>query len=241
MDETFVKYDLPNPEDYFSEDRIAVYTVIFGKYDEILEPYCSPDNIDYYIITDQEFDSLKSKWEKVDISAFKSKIKNMSSSEKNRYFKINPSLVFKDYKYSIYIIGNILVVSDFTELINKIGLFDIATHTHNSRDCVYEEAKAVLAAGKEKKKNIDIQMKAYRDAGMPKKYGLMECNIIARRHTEQCSKIMWQWWEEFQKFSKRDQLSLPYVLFKNGIDVSDVATLGVNVLQNPALRWLPHN
>lgn len=241
LDENFIEYELPKPEDYFSKDRVAVYTVVFGKYDEILEPYCAPDNIDYYIITDLNIDLSHSKWKKVDISSFADVIKSLTNIEKNRYFKMNPSLVFSDYRYSVYIDGNILVVSDFTEFINKIGAPDIATHMHNSRDCVYEESKAVVAAGKEKKEIIAIQMNAYKNAGMPEKNGLLECNVIARRHTEQCNKLMQQWWAEFLKYSRRDQISLPYILFKNKINVSDVATLGPNVLQNPALRWVPHS
>ena len=38
--------------DYFSEDRIAIYTCIIGAYDEILEPVFIPDNCDFYLITD---------------------------------------------------------------------------------------------------------------------------------------------------------------------------------------------
>jgi hypothetical protein len=51
---------------YFSEDRIAVYTAIFGPYDRLIEPVTVPDNVDFFIFTDQEVaeDSI---WQKMDI------------------------------------------------------------------------------------------------------------------------------------------------------------------------------
>ena len=33
---------------------------------------------------------------------------------------------------------------------------------------------------------------------------------------------MEEWWDEYIKFSKRDQLSLPYVMWKNGYSFNDV-------------------
>ena len=39
---------------YFSSEKIAIYTCIFGNYDSILEPYFVPDNCDFYIFTDHK-------------------------------------------------------------------------------------------------------------------------------------------------------------------------------------------
>ena len=38
---------------YIRDERIAVYTAFFGPYDQLREPLLQPDNIDYYILTDQ--------------------------------------------------------------------------------------------------------------------------------------------------------------------------------------------
>ena len=36
---------------------------------------------------------------------------------------------------------------------------------------------------------------------------------------------MEDWWKEIEKYSNRDQVSLPYVLWKNGYQIGDVGTL----------------
>lgn len=239
------EHDFPlrklKPDMYFSNARIAVYTAIFGKYDGILEPTLTPDNIDYYVITDQNVDLSKSAWNKVDIKAFEKQISKMNNIEKNRYFKMMPHLVFRDYEYSIYIDGNIQVVTDLTEFVNYIGKYDIATHQHFCRDCVYDECEAILSAKKDSVANIEKHKELYLKTNMPLHYGLMECNILARRHTELCKNIMESWWDEFLEYSNRDQLSLPHVLFMANIPVAEVATLGANVFLNPSIRVVTHN
>ncbi len=228
--------------DYFLNDRVAVYTVVFGNVDNILEPYCSPDNIDYYLITDQDIDLSKSKWNKVDISSFEDELKNMTNVQKNRFFKMKPYIVFPEYKYSIYIDGNIQVITDLTEYINRISSkCGLAAHFHSSRDCVYEESKAIIFAKKETKENMQMHLKHLEENGFPKHYGMLECNVLARVHNDFCKKIMEEWFSEFMSYSKRDQISLPFVLYNNHIPISEVATLGINVHENPSFRVLTHN
>ena len=237
--EPYAKSD--NPNIYFSDKRIAVYSVVFGKYDEISEPLCAPDNIDYYFVTDQDVDFSKSKWKKKDISEFESLLKNMTNAEKNRFFKMHPHLIFPDYEYTIYIDGNIEVISDLTEFVNKMSDIGFAAHAHNSRDCVYDEAEAVLIAKKESKQALDEHVSYLTMNNMPHHYGLLECNVLVRRNCDIVNHIFEEWWNEFNKNCKRDQLSLPYVLFKEGIAVSSVATLGKNVFMNSALRVIVHS
>lgn len=226
---------------YFSEEKIVVYTVIFGKYDYILEPYCKPNNIEYYIITDQEIDLRKSSWKKMDISKFESILKNMNNTEKNRFFKMKPHLIFPQYKYSVYVDGNIQIVTDMTEYIYRIGECGLAAHMHSMRDCVYEESNAIIFAKKDTKENIDNHIKHLKEKGFPKHYGMLECNVLVRQHNEICCELMNMWWDEFCNYCKRDQISLPYVLYNKGINVDDVGTLGNNVFDNPSFRVVVHS
>lgn len=226
--------------DYFSKCRIAVYTVVFGKYDNICEPLCAPDNIDYYCVTDQNIDLTNSKWKKIDISGFRDDLDKFTNVEKNRFFKMMPNKIFEDYEYSVYIDGNIQIIADLTPFIHKIQVPGIAAHWHSSRDCVYDEMKAALQAKKESEKNLARHKEHLIQENYPPHYGLLECNVLARKHTAFCNLMMEQWWSEFETFSKRDQLSLPYVLFKNKVEIKEVATLGENVFHNAALRVLRH-
>lgn len=229
------------PSNYFTNERIAVYTVVFGKYDSLLEPYCHPDNIDYYLITDQDVDLDKSLWVKKDISVFEPELKEMTNAEKNRFFKMNPFDVFPEYKYSIYIDGNIQVITDLSEYIYRIGSCGFAAHMHSSRDCVYEESKAIVFAKKETQENMDKHIEHLRNDRFPEHYGMLECNVLVRRNCPVCKKLMKEWWKEFLTYSKRDQISMPYILYKNGIQIDEVGTLGNNVYENPSFRIVTHN
>ncbi len=223
---------------YFCEDKIAIYTVITGAYDHVLEPYCLPDNCDYFVFTDIDFDDSASAWQKREIP---DSLQGLSDIEKNRYLKMHPQELFDEYKYSIYVDGNVQVVTDLTEYVNKIGPTGMGTHLHPVRDCVYEEMQEVVRLGKEENGNIERHEAYMKRTGMPRHYGLLECNVIAREHHNRtCIKLMEEWWQEFEMYSKRDQISLPHVLYKNGIKVQEVGILGDNVRTNPSFRIFRH-
>jgi hypothetical protein len=59
-------------------------------------------------------------------------------------------------------------------------------------------------------------MEHYRKQGFPENYGLAANRIIIRRKSEELEKLMESWWEELNTFSRRDQLSLFYVIWKTG-------------------------
>ncbi len=117
----------------------------------------------------------------------------------------------------------------------------MAFHYHRTRMCVYDEIEAALILRRVDKKSAKKYEKYLKANGMSVNYGLVECNVIARRHNEQkCIELMEQWWNEFHFRFKRDQVSLPYVLYKNGISISEVATLGNNVYENLTFRIEEH-
>lgn len=156
---------------------------------------------------------------------------------------MRPDLLFSDYKYSIYLDSNILVVGDLTAMVNKIGRSGMAFHAHRHRNCVYSEAKAAEMLNKIDKKTEKKFYSYLKNLNIPKHIGLAECNIIARQHSNAlCLKAMNEWWEEFINGDvKRDQLYLPIALKKCSIKVDEVTTLGTNVYENPLVRVLFHN
>ncbi len=235
------KKDLPNQTaapNYFSTERIAVYTVITGDYDDVLEPYCTPDNIDYFLFTDRNFDDSASAWKQQGIPSC---LDGLSDAAKNRYLKMHPHILFPDYNFSIYVDGNIQIFTDLTEYINILGPEGIGTHLHPDRHCAYEELEAVVAFEKESIDNARRHALYLEETGMPHGYGLLECNVIAREHHNSvCIRIMEQWWQEYMEYAKRDQISLPHVLYMNGIRVDDVGVLGDNVRANPSFRVISH-
>lgn len=226
---------------YFSNKRIAVYTCVFGNYDQLQEPICHPNNIDYYIITDLEVPDASS-WSKIDLKPFHEKIEGFTNVERNRWFKMHPDQVFTDYNYSIYIDGNVMPVTDFTEFVNRIGSCGVAMYWHRYNNCVYQEALYNrYAVRKISTKELDEHVQYLKEQGMPREYGMTTCNVIARDHDNPiCLKLMDDWWNEFMMHCRRDQMSFPYVAWKNNVNMNDIATLGSDVWSSDALIVLQH-
>lgn len=224
---------------YFSDKKIAIYTAVFGKYDNVPNPRVTPDNCDFYIFTDSK-EHQNSIWR---YKEYPKKIEKYSNIEKNRFLKMHPHILFEEYEYSIYVDGNVEIFSDLTEYINllKKNGPGIGVHEHDVRVCVYDEILAVRKSGKEDKENLDRHERMIRATGMPSNYGLLQCNIIVREHNKPiCINLMEAWWKEFSEYTKRDQISLPHILYKHNIATSDVSILGSSVYKNPSFRILRH-
>jgi|TARA_Y100000590_G_scaffold15147_1_gene18207 hypothetical protein len=190
----------------------VLYTSVFGDYDDVVEP------------------KLPSGW---DWKYFSEKNSLPLYSDNNRNakrFKILPHRYLKEYEYSIFMDGNMYVVGNVDELVDKylndcnIAFFN---HLHNQldpRDCIYDEYNAIINLGnndpnKKYKDNPDImneQINRYYKDGYPSHNGLITGMVILRRHNEKdCIQVMEDWWTEIKYGSKRDQLSFNYVAWKN--------------------------
>ncbi len=219
------------------QPKIAVYTCITGNYDKkILEPFIETENIDFYLFTD----NIKQKSENWYIRPIPKTVdEEYNNILKNRYLKMHPYELFKDYDYSIYIDGNVQVMSDLTEMTyavdEKIG---IAMHKHQFRDCVYDEIEVCKIKNKGNYKEMKRQVEKYSQEGFPKKFGMLEATIIITDlKNEMAKKFLNDWWIEFiSTRSLRDQISLQYVVWKNNLKISDIGVLGNNLYRNPKFR-----
>ncbi|MCR5464837.1 MAG: DUF616 domain-containing protein [Bacteroidales bacterium] len=214
---------------YISQQRIIVYTAHFGSYDLLREPLLRPDNIDYYVLTDQEIPE-DSVWERLDCSGIIPIEYREDPILANRWCKMHPHLIFKDSLYSVYLDSNIWVLSDLTPLIAGLDTYPVAMFRHKKRDCVYDEVQACLRQNKDKKKSLKAHLEVIRSHGVPVKWGLLEASVIARKHSEpECMSLMDAWWEAFTRNSRRDQISLIDCLWVKGIHPSVIGTLGDNL------------
>ena len=221
----------------FPDAKVVVYTCIWGKYDHILEPYFVSPNIEYRIITDQQIPET-SVWKKQPIPS-NIDLTNKSSIEINRLFKMKPHLIFPDFDYSVYIDGNIRIVTDLMPLISDLGECVFGVHKYQV-DCIYNMKNAIIAGKRAKRKDVNAQIRKYKKEGFPKHFGAYECNVLVRRHNDSyCVKMMNDWWDEFTSTSsKRDQLSLPYIIWKNNYSKEMICLLGNEVRMNPRFQVL---
>ena len=215
------------------DERLVIYTVLFGKYDDLNEPLFITPNCDYYILTNQDV-KPDSVWKKYPIEKFDEITKDFSNLEKARFFKLHPHLMFSDYKYSMFIDANIQMVTDMRPVFAQLEDNFIAIHNQPGRDCAYQEATEIIVIGKADKQEVNRQMKVYKKDSFPEHYGLFRTCVVVREHNnKQCKKLMDLWWEQIKKYTKRDQLSFTYALWKMGLDKNAVSNLGYDSRTNP--------
>ncbi len=191
----------------------AVYTCITGKYDNPARHLYVREGWDYLCFTDNK--NLLSKgndgqWR------FLPLVCNLSDKVKTaRFHKINFTKVLPEYDESLWVDANISILTPY--IFEKIAGRSLAVPLHPDRDCVFQEAEAVLHYKKDTEDVVQAQTAFLHAENMPEHYGLCETGIIYRRHDdERNAEVMDLWWKTVERFSKRDQLSFTYALFKNG-------------------------
>lgn len=227
-------------KEYEGDKKIAIYTCITGGYDNLLEPFYIDEKCDYFIFTDQNIKS--DVYEVLNIPENINKMNNNVLI--NRYIKFHPHELFeKEYDYSIYIDGNIQQISNLSAFVNNINNdIGISMHKHSIRNCIYEESKILKIYKKGNPEFIEKQVEKYKQEGFPTQYGMAEANVIVTDLKSDISKRIFEdWWKEFlASKSMRDQLSLPYILWRNNIEMNTLTTLGDNVYKNPKIRKINH-
>lgn len=197
----------------------VIYTCITGDYDSlILNTYLDP-NYKYVCFTDN-------------ISYLKKGIvgpwhieplhfQQSDNTRNNRYHKLHPHLLFPQYEESLFIDANIqlrgkLLFETADKLHNDTNVF-LAIPPHRRRKCIYDELELCISLGKDDEDTLLKHRAFLEQEKYPRQMGLTENNVIYRKHMDpRCIKIMEDWWYMVENYSRRDQLSLFYVLWKNG-------------------------
>lgn len=193
--------------------KFAVYTGIFGNYDYLLDPEIDQDeNVDLICFTNNP-NLTSHKW---NIRLISDEI--ISDHMLNRKVKVLPHLFLKEYEFSLYIDGNIILKNNILPFFEKYCTSDflMCLPKHLDRNCIYDEADICILQKKDREEIIRSQMAFYHKQSYPEKNGLYENNILLRKHNDEIiRKVMESWWEQLNNWSKRDQLSLCYVFWSN--------------------------
>lgn len=206
-----------------SDKKKVVYTCITGNYDRLIDPkYITPD-FDYVCFTDNA-DFRSDIW---DIRPMPKECDGLTQVKRQRYVKINPHLLLSDYDISIWVDGNVSLKGDLDKLLDEVLRDDCSVYVpkHPQRNCIYMEERAVKRMKKDSSSITKKQIDRYRSEGFPKNYGLLQSNILIRKHNnDDCIRLMEEWFKEVKDGSHRDQLSFNYVLWKN----SDIKVIYLN-------------
>jgi len=199
---------IAQPEKPIMSDKV-VYTAIFGQKDELKE-FDSFEGIDRILFTDDP--NIKSDQFEIRVvpPIFEDPVLNA------RYYKILAHRVLSDYQYSLWIDASIAFNGvDPNHLFDKyLKNHDIALHLHPERNCLYDEATACIRLEKDDPDVINAQISSYANHGFPKNQGLISSGIMFRRSSERCKHLNEAWWDEIRRFSRRDQISFPFVRHK---------------------------
>lgn len=216
-------------------NKIAVFTCITNGYDDIKEPAYIDKDAEYFIISENP-PTPASIYQWIDVKKVVPEYIT-DYKDQNRYCKMHGAEIFKEYRYSIYLDGSVLIKGPITDFINQISDCGLALFPHPKRESIFEEGITLCWLGYDKQ-GITNQLHRYMEEGIPLVTGLFACGIIARDNKNSiATKIMHEWFYEYMNGVKRDQLSFTYVLWKNGIDYSSIGKLG-NILDSTEIEWL---
>ena len=178
----------------------AIYTVITDNYDEIPKAPVYK-GWDVILFTDIELEDNKG-WE----------VRKLNKSDnpllQSRDIKIRSHVHLKDYDLVCYIDGHQIFVGE--PPIHPIWFM------HSRRSNIFEEAKQIIKNGRFTAEEINEQIDYYKWKGY-KDAGLYLNGFFVREHNEDINKLHDVWYEETKRFTQRDQLSLPYAIWKTGI------------------------
>jgi hypothetical protein len=193
--------------------KMAVYTAIFGSYDE-LKPQPTTPGTDFYCFTDDP--DLEMKPWKVRLA----KRHHHNPRLAAKWYKMFPHRALPSYRYTLYIDGSIQLSSQESVLIlfSYIGASGLALLRHPDRNNVYDEANFSAQMPKYEGLPLREQVESYRRMGLPPGHGLYAGGILVRdRDVGKNRRFGRCWWRENLRWTYQDQLSLPYVLWRLGV------------------------
>jgi hypothetical protein len=198
------------------DKKYVVYTVITGGFDAVKQPVVIDDRFDYVLFTDNVVESQIGVWSVRPID-----YKNTDSRVQSRYPKIYPTKVLSEYTASLYIDGNIQITSKYVydrcvELVEK-GV-EWSGIKHQGRTGLYNEINAIIGLGWVHDYDVIDWYKFLKREAFPDTLGMLENNIIFRRHCNSVQKVSECWGSVCvqEQRVKRDQFSLMWAIWKTG-------------------------
>ena len=195
----------------FDYQSMVIYTAIVGDYDELHDPLFVDPGVDYICFTDQKNISSKI-W----------KIRSIEDEEKidrrllTRKYKLMPHRYLQKYNTSVWMDASMQITKSIKELIQRYQVSSDMLFFPHEGTCIYD-----IALGeqyREKKERLLKQMVSYYEEGYPIDNGIIFGGFLARNHNQKSVvEAMEEWYSQVCTFSKRDQLSLPYVLWKHNV------------------------
>jgi hypothetical protein len=218
-----------------SERRIAVVTAVTGAKDPLAPPTRRFGGVDFILFSDDPAAAVEG-WDVRPIPEWSSD-PDRAPRRHARAVKVLTSLLLPGYDAYVWHDGTHEVLADPHEMVRRFldePARNVATFTHRTRTCVYQEANAVLDVKLDSRNNIIRQIRDYRAAGFPSCHGLFETGVMLKKGGWATSTLELAWWEQICRYSSRDQLSLPFVSWRLGIEIAPIGP--GDVIENELVR-----
>lgn len=147
----------------------------------------------------------------------------------SRRAKLAPHRHFPDADWSIWIDNKSRLRRDPGEVLAAVRAQSDAAFfafPHFRRDCVYHELQTCWENGLDDYRVLKERERTYRTERMPAHSGLIEGHFIIRRHNDPAlARFGDRWLEHVLRFSRRDQISFPYLVWKLGLRYDFITAL----------------
>jgi hypothetical protein len=196
--------------------RFLVYTCVFGGYDRVYPPIRPEPGLDHVIVTDDAGLRVPGwRTQVVDMAPF------ATPKAANLYHRALIHRVLRGYDAALYIDGNMRLLGPTSRVFGPflVSGAALAAWRHPQRSTVAAEAEACITGAKvPDPARIWAELAEYGAAGFPDDQGLFETGILLKNHrVAALDPAMALWWELYARHLTRDQISLPFVLWKTGL------------------------
>lgn len=198
---------------------VAVISACFGGYDNPRPAVEQTVDCDWLFVSDEGPAGLPRPWQ------------SMKVQGAYRHPRMSAKLVkLQPWKFVAH--GDVIWVDANMEITSPTFVADalaaagggpLATWRHPQRDCIYAEAAASLRLCPEKYGQLPLleQVEHYRNEGYPEGAGLYACGTLVWAAQDTGARALGHaWLYECERWSYQDQLSLPVVATRLGIDVA---------------------
>lgn len=219
--------------------RIVVYTAIFGEYDNLLLPERIDPDVDYVCFTDRPRNDY-GVWQMRATPYY-----HPDPTRIARWVKTHPHELFPDHDVAIWLDANIILKGDIHRYIGLVASKDahLGLIAHPHRACFYDEAEACKRLNKDSAKLIDRQVEQYRKAGLPLNQPLFETGfMIVPLKKRETSDALHLWWQQIERYSRRDQLGLAWVNYHcPDLDIASLLPQGASVRDHKDFLYFRHS
>ncbi len=216
---------------------IVVYTALLdSEVDQLRPPVVASPNVRFQAYVDDPRDRTHNGWE-----LRESFTDSQSGRRCARYHKCLSHWLYPQAHYTVWVDATHQPLVDMFAWTSQVtGGFkaDFCTYKHRERTCIYQEGRACLRLQKDRPELITEQLRRYAAAGYPAYHGLCETGVVVRKHTRSVETLNTRWWQEIDEGSVRDQISLPFVLWR--LRRSYTRLPGFQFTEPQGFRYHPH-